>query len=122
MAAATHNLCDAANALVQGQATEEKLISSAKQVASSTAQLLVACKVKADPNSLAMRRLQVQFLPHCHDLVLYQNDLTNHRNSFNSDSPHSSGFLQFLLIQISPRNWGHILEISLGKSTEDILS
>jgi len=59
VAAATHNLCDAANALVQGQATEEKLISSAKQVASSTAQLLVACKVKADPNSLAMRRLQV---------------------------------------------------------------
>ena len=129
MAAATHNLCDAANALVQGQATEEKLISSAKQVASSTAQLLVACKVKADPNSLAMRRLQVQFLPHvcvclsvCHEPVLYQNDLTNHRNSFNSDSPHSSGFLQFLLIQIPPRNWGHILEISLGKSTEDILS
>jgi len=59
VAAATHNLCDAANALVQGQATEEKLISSAKQVASSTAQLLVACKVKADPNSAAMRRLQV---------------------------------------------------------------
>jgi talin len=58
VAAATHNLCDAANALVQGQATEEKLISSAKQVASSTAQLLVACKVKADPNSMAMRRLQ----------------------------------------------------------------
>lgn len=59
VAAATHNLCDAANALVQGQASEEKLISSAKQVASSTAQLLVACKVKADPNSQAMHRLQV---------------------------------------------------------------
>jgi len=59
VAAATHNLCDAANAMVQGQASEEKLISSAKQVASSTAQLLVACKVKADPNSAAMRRLQV---------------------------------------------------------------
>uniref|UniRef100_T1J0N6 FERM domain-containing protein n=1 Tax=Strigamia maritima TaxID=126957 RepID=T1J0N6_STRMM len=58
VAAATHSLCEAANALVQGQATEEKLISSAKQVASSTAQLLVACKVKADPDSNAMKRLQ----------------------------------------------------------------
>jgi len=58
VAAATHSLCDAANAMVQGQASEEKLISSAKQVASSTAQLLVACKVKADPNSVAMQRLQ----------------------------------------------------------------
>lgn len=59
VAAATHSLCDAANAMMQGQASEEKLISSAKQVASSTAQLLVACKVKADPNSKAMRGLQV---------------------------------------------------------------
>jgi talin len=58
VAAATHSLCDAANAMVQGQASEEKLISSAKQVASSTAQLLVACKVKADVDSHAMRRLQ----------------------------------------------------------------
>lgn len=48
--------------MVQGQASEEKLISSAKQVASSTAQLLVACKVKADPNSVAMHRLQVGML------------------------------------------------------------
>ena len=60
VAAATQNLCEAANAMVQGQGTEEKLISSAKAVASSTAQLLVACKVKADPNSQAMRRLQVK--------------------------------------------------------------
>ncbi|KFV10056.1 Talin-1 [Pterocles gutturalis] len=37
---------------------EEKLISSAKQVAASTAQLLVACKVKADHDSEAMKRLQ----------------------------------------------------------------
>jgi talin len=58
VAAATHSLCDAANAMVQGHASEEKLISSAKQVASSTAQLLVACKVKADADSVAMRRLQ----------------------------------------------------------------
>jgi talin len=57
VAAACHNLCEAANALVQGHATEEKLISSAKQVASSTAQLLVACRVKSDSNSASMYRL-----------------------------------------------------------------
>uniref|UniRef100_A0A8C5M313 Talin 2 n=1 Tax=Leptobrachium leishanense TaxID=445787 RepID=A0A8C5M313_9ANUR len=59
VAAATSNLCESANASVQGHASEEKLISSAKQVAASTAQLLVACKVKADQDSEAMRRLQV---------------------------------------------------------------
>uniref|UniRef100_A0A3P8VSG0 Talin 2a n=1 Tax=Cynoglossus semilaevis TaxID=244447 RepID=A0A3P8VSG0_CYNSE len=59
VAAATSNLCEAANASVQGHASEEKLISSAKQVAASTAQLLVACKVKADQDSEAMRRLQI---------------------------------------------------------------
>lgn len=58
VAAATHSLCEAANAFVQGHAAEEKLISSAKQVASSTAQLLVACKVKADPDSNGMKKLQ----------------------------------------------------------------
>uniref|UniRef100_A0A0N4XF05 I/LWEQ domain-containing protein n=1 Tax=Nippostrongylus brasiliensis TaxID=27835 RepID=A0A0N4XF05_NIPBR len=56
--AAVHQLCEAANALVQGQASEEKLISAAKQVAASTAQLLVACNVKADMDSQARRRLQ----------------------------------------------------------------
>jgi talin len=59
VAAATHALVQSANLLVQGQATEEKLISSAKQVASSTAQLLVACKVKASPDSVGTQRLQV---------------------------------------------------------------
>lgn len=59
VAAATHSLVESANWLVQGQASEEKLISSAKQVASSTAQLLVACKVKAEPDSTSMRGLQV---------------------------------------------------------------
>ncbi|XP_021951847.1 talin-1 isoform X2 [Folsomia candida] len=57
VAAATHSLVEAANSLVQGHATEEKLISAAKQVASSTAQLLVACKVKSAPDSDATRRL-----------------------------------------------------------------
>ncbi|XP_045782666.1 talin-1 isoform X6 [Maniola jurtina] len=58
VAAAAHALVEAANALVQGAASEERLISSARQVASSTAQLLVACKVKADPSSESTRRLQ----------------------------------------------------------------
>uniref|UniRef100_A0AAR2IZ01 Talin 2a n=1 Tax=Pygocentrus nattereri TaxID=42514 RepID=A0AAR2IZ01_PYGNA len=66
VAAATSNLCEAANASVQGHATEEKLISSAKQVAASTAQLLVACKVKADQDSEAMKRLQVHTHTHTH--------------------------------------------------------
>lgn len=64
VAAATNNLCEAANSAVQGHASEEKLISSAKQVAASTAQLLVACQVKADQDSQTMKRLQVgQVLP-----------------------------------------------------------
>ena len=58
VAAATHNLCEAANSLVQGNSSEEKLIAAAKQVSAATAQLLVACKVKADPESLAMKRLE----------------------------------------------------------------
>jgi talin len=58
VAAATHSLVEAAQNLVQGVGTEEMLISSAKQVASSTAQLLIACKVKSDPNSESGRRLQ----------------------------------------------------------------
>ncbi|KAI6057772.1 Talin-1-like protein [Aix galericulata] len=58
VAAATNNLCEATNAAVQGHTSEEKLILSAKQVAASMAQLLVACKVKADHDSEAMMRLQ----------------------------------------------------------------
>jgi len=53
---------ESANALVQGISSEEKLISSAKQVASSTAQLLVSCKVKADPDSASTKRLLVKIL------------------------------------------------------------
>lgn len=56
-----YSLVEAANSLVQGHATEEKLISAAKQVASSTAQLLVACKVKSAPDSDATRRLNVSY-------------------------------------------------------------
>lgn len=58
VASACHVLCDAANGLVQGCGTEEKLISCAKQVSSNTAALLVACKVKADFMSPSMTRLQ----------------------------------------------------------------
>lgn len=58
VAAATHSLVEAAQNLVQGHGTEEMLISSAKQVAASTAQLLIACKVRSDPNSETGRRLQ----------------------------------------------------------------
>lgn len=63
VAAATHSLCESANAMVQGHATEERLIASAKEVAGSTAHLLVACRVKADPDSVAMKRLQVSRSP-----------------------------------------------------------
>ena len=59
VAAATGSLCEAANAAVQGNASEEKLIASAKAVANSTAQLLLACRVKADPTSVTQKRLQV---------------------------------------------------------------
>jgi talin len=58
VAAATNNLCEAANAAVQGHTSQKKLISSAKQGANSTAQLPVACKVKADQDSEAMKGLQ----------------------------------------------------------------
>ncbi|XP_030385592.1 talin-2 isoform X3 [Scaptodrosophila lebanonensis] len=58
VAAATHSLVEAAQNLVRGAGTEEMLISTAKQVAASTAQLLIACKVKSNPNSEAGRRLQ----------------------------------------------------------------
>ena len=60
MASATSNLCEAANVVVQGNAQEEKLIAAAKGVAASTAQLLIACQVKADTNSESNRRLQVR--------------------------------------------------------------
>ncbi|KAL3884759.1 hypothetical protein ACJMK2_024867 [Sinanodonta woodiana] len=58
VATATQSMCESANAMVQGQATEERLIASAKEVAGATAALLMACKVKAEPGSIAMQRLQ----------------------------------------------------------------
>ena len=58
VAVATNSLCDAANTLVQGHTSEEKLIAAAQQVAASTAQLVLACKVKADKGSEKMRGLE----------------------------------------------------------------
>ena len=71
VAAATHSLCEAANSMVQGHSSEEKLIASAKEVAGSTAQLLMACKVKADPGSVAMQRLQVSDILYGWLVILY---------------------------------------------------
>ncbi|XP_050540702.1 talin-1 isoform X2 [Daktulosphaira vitifoliae] len=57
VAAATHNLVDCAREIIEGISTENKLISAANQVATCTTQLLVECKVRADPNSDATKRL-----------------------------------------------------------------
>lgn len=57
VATATHSLVECAHEIIEGLSSEDKLISAANQVASCTTQLLVACKVKADPNSDATRRL-----------------------------------------------------------------
>lgn len=44
VAASVSMLCEAANAVVVGDAAEERLISSAMAVSSSTQQLLIACR------------------------------------------------------------------------------
>ena len=49
------------NGVVQGQAQEEKLIVAVKAVASSTAQLLVTCQVKADARSENNRYILTQY-------------------------------------------------------------
>lgn len=60
VAETTTQLCEAANLLVQGQAKEEKLIAAAKGVSQWTIQLLMACQVKADPDSESAENLQVR--------------------------------------------------------------
>ncbi|KNC83011.1 hypothetical protein SARC_04714 [Sphaeroforma arctica JP610] len=57
VAGATELLCESANSVVTGQASEERLISSSMAVSRSTQQLLIACRVKADKHSKAMDRL-----------------------------------------------------------------
>jgi len=64
VAAATSSLCEAANLVVTGSASEDKLIAGAKAVASSTAQLLMACQVKAETRSENNQRLQVCISPY----------------------------------------------------------
>ncbi len=88
VAAATNNLCEAANSAVQGHASEEKLISSAKQVAASTAQLLVACKVKADHDSQTMKRLQVSQVKSSH---LYLYSAFNNTNCDKATAQYQNG-------------------------------
>ncbi len=47
VAMATESLCEAANATVQGAAAGGRMVAAAKAVAHTTAQLLVACKARA---------------------------------------------------------------------------
>ena len=58
VAEAVRELCDAANSLVKGQETGERMIAASKQVAASTAQLVIACQVKADAESVTMKSLE----------------------------------------------------------------
>ncbi|KAI6179916.1 BMA-TLN-1, isoform b [Aphelenchoides besseyi] len=59
VAVAVQQVCEAANGVVQGHASEEKLISASKQVASNTAQLIIACRVRSDTNSHNTERLKI---------------------------------------------------------------
>lgn len=64
-------MCEAANLVVKDNAHEDKLIAGAKAVASSTAQLLMACQVKAEARSENNKRLQVIKLLHTlHTLLM----------------------------------------------------
>ena len=58
-------MCEAANLVVKENTHEDKLIARAKAVASSAAQLLIACQVKAEARSENNKRLQVE------DILLY---------------------------------------------------
>ena len=60
----TCSLCEAAHAAVGGNPCRDELVASAKAVATSTTQLLVACRANADPNSKTQKGLQV-ILKHC---------------------------------------------------------
>ena len=55
----TSQLCEAANLLVRGQASEDKLIAASMGVSQATIQLIMACQVKADPDSESAGKLQV---------------------------------------------------------------
>ena len=60
VARSTSELCESANACVTSTLpeTQDRLVASAKAIAKHTAQLLMACRVKADPNSETNLRLR----------------------------------------------------------------
>jgi len=51
-------LCEAAHSAVEGNPSSDELVASAKAVATSTTQLLLACRRNADPNSKTQKGLQ----------------------------------------------------------------
>ncbi|KAJ3049223.1 Talin-1 [Rhizophlyctis rosea] len=58
VAAATGDLCEAANMAVKGKVQRERVIVAARAVNAATVQLLAAASVRADPNSQAQIRLR----------------------------------------------------------------
>ena len=92
VAEATSALCEAANAAVQGNASQEKLVASAQAVSASTAQLLLACRVKADPNSKAQRGLQVN-VPICFFIIISL--FCKKINSLNASTSLASQYCNF---------------------------
>ncbi|KAH6575177.1 hypothetical protein BASA50_007534 [Batrachochytrium salamandrivorans] len=58
VAASTSDLCDAANDAVKGNVQRDRVIVCAKNVSSSTVQLLTAAAVRSDPTSQAQIRLR----------------------------------------------------------------
>lgn len=55
---ATSNLCESANSFVRSECEMERVIVSAKNVSSSTVQLLTAASVRSDPSSQVQMRLR----------------------------------------------------------------
>jgi hypothetical protein len=58
VAEATAELCRQANAAANGKAEEEGLVAASKAVSAATTQLVVASRVRADPNSSAQKDLE----------------------------------------------------------------
>jgi len=58
VASATQALCEAANTMIQDGSDGTHLVASAKQVSKATAQLVLACQVKADAGSKSMEGLK----------------------------------------------------------------
>lgn len=58
VAVSTQSMCESAHSLVQGETSQAKLVTSARQVSASTSDLLKACKTKQDIFGDGMRRLE----------------------------------------------------------------